>query len=264
MKANRFLILGAFLLFIPEVSAQSVTVNFLTNQGILIEGTLGKVMIDGFTMDEFQNLGVMPTTEIEKAVNSASPYDNIKWILATHFHGDHFNPELTSTYLKNNPDCRLIATVEVFEKFESLFVEVRDQVLARELDLFGSSIIIEDGFKIKVMKMKHLGVSPWKEAENVAFLVEYDGKKILHLGDAAISNENLQPFNLVEQNIDLAIVPVWGLDPNNVNLIKLLGAKKVIAAHIPNETSQESIQQFKELFGIDVFVNAYEDVLYIN
>jgi L-ascorbate metabolism protein UlaG (beta-lactamase superfamily) len=66
-------------------------------------------------------------------------------------------------------------------------------------------------------------------------VIELDGKKLLHIGDADMTEENFSSLGLVEEKIDVAFVPYWFLLSNAGREIvqKQIRPKQVIAMHVP-------------------------------
>lgn len=221
----------------------------MANQGVLIKGKDKQVLIDGAFKKEFEYLDVLPDTELSKIENAQSNYNSIDLILATHVHGDHFNAELTGKHLTHNKQTEFIAPDETITKFKEDFKEfqaISSRVKSVTPNFHESKTITLNGIEIKVFRLEHLGKSPWKEAENVAYLIHIDGKKIIHFGDAKLDEKNLKNFKFSEEEIDVAILPFWQLGPQKQKDIieKYISPKQILAAHIPpssNATAQKNI-----------------------
>jgi L-ascorbate metabolism protein UlaG (beta-lactamase superfamily) len=238
----------SFLLFqLPLVLAQKVEIQYLANQGVLIKSTDSQILIDAAFQKEFEYLDVLPEAQLTKMENAQAPYDKIDLILATHVHGDHFNGGIVGSHLTRNPKTLFFGPQETVTHFEGNFEGFKDisaRVKTETPDLYESKTVILSGIEIKVLRLELLGTSPWKEAENVAYLITLKGKKILHVGDAKLDIKNLEKFNLINENIDVAILPYWQLGPDEQKTIIMdyINPKQILAAHIP-PTGQTKAQE---------------------
>ena len=229
------------------IIAQKVEIQYLANEGILIKGTNTQLLIDATFKKEFDYLDVLPDSELEKIENAVSPYDNINLILATHVHGDHFNAELTGEHLELNQEALFLGPDETVANFKENFdgfERIATRVNSETPDFFESKTIVLKDIEIEVLRLEHLGDSPWKEAENVAYLINIEGKKIIHFGDAKIDVDNLEKCDLISKNIDVAILPFWQLGPLSQKAIieKYINPKLILAGHIPPK-SQSGAQE---------------------
>ena len=183
-------LLFIFILFQPAVLlAQKVEIEYLANEGVLIKAENLRVIIDGVFKREFDYLDVLSDEELLKIGKAKNPYESLDLILATHFHGDHFNAELVGEHLLNNTSCTFLGPSETVTNFKNDFKNydlISNRVKAETPNLFESQIVRFKNVEITVLRFEHFGNSPWKEAENVAYLISLSVKKILHFGDSKI------------------------------------------------------------------------------
>jgi L-ascorbate metabolism protein UlaG (beta-lactamase superfamily) len=249
MKPVSYILFSTFLFQFHLLSAQKVEIQYLANQGVLIKSADAQILIDAAFQKEFEYLDVLPEAELIKIENAKPPYGGIDLILATHVHGDHFNASMVGGHLMLNkktiflgPNETIVNLEENFEEFQSISSRIKSETP----DLYESKTIALKGVEIKVLRLEHLGTTPWKEAENVAYLITLGDKKILHVGDAKLDVKNLEKFNLAEEDIDVAILPFWQLGPaEQKNIIdNYISPKQILAAHIPpsgQANAQENI-----------------------
>ncbi len=249
MKILFQVILSVLLFQSDFLHAQKVEIQYLANQGVLITSGNTQILIDAVFKREFEHLDVLPETELTKIENAESPYDQVDLILATHVHGDHFSADITGKHLMRNKKAIFLGPKETvdnleenFEGFESISSRVRSETP----DFQESKTVWLNGIEIKILRLEHLGSSPWKEAENVAYLITIEGKKIIHFGDGKLDIKNLEKFNLPDEDIDVAILPFWQLGPaDQKNIIDTyINPKQILAAHIPpsgQDKAQENI-----------------------
>jgi L-ascorbate metabolism protein UlaG (beta-lactamase superfamily) len=73
------------------------------------------------------------------------------------------------------------------------------------------------------------------QVENLGYLVELGGVRVLHVGDAHMAAETFAHFRLPERRIDVALVPYWYLlEEEGRRLVReQIGARRVVAFHVP-------------------------------
>lgn len=232
------ILFSMLLLSITSVLAQEVQIQFLANEGVLIKTENTEILVDAIFDKKFDYLDVLPESQLQKFEKAEAPFHNVDLILSTHLHGDHFNPRLVGSHLKYNPKALFLSTNEAVnvlkEKFED-FKSISSRVNSETPDFSESKIVTLRDTEIKILRFVHPGESPWKEAENVAYLITIEGKKILHLGDSMITIESLKAYNLDKENIDVVILPYWLLGPNQKeNIIEnYINPKQLLVVHIP-------------------------------
>ena len=220
------------------IKAQEIEIQYLANEGVLIKSQHKKILIDAIFKMEFDYLDVLPDDQLSKIGSAQAPYKSVDLILATHIHGDHFNAQLVGGHLLANKKTSFLGPKEVVDDFGENF-DSFDKISSRvqnETPEIGTSInAVINGVSIRALRLRHFGDKPWSEAENVAYLINIDGYKILHVGDAKIDVENLANFNLKDENIDVAILPYWQLGSLEQKEIidKYINPKQILVAHIP-------------------------------
>ena len=107
----------------------------------------------------------------------------------------------------------------------------------------------EVGVPLTLLGLQH-GSRRFEWIQNLGYLVEIGGKKILHVGDAGMAAGNFEPFHLPAQKIDIALIPAWFfLYPEGQYAIrKLIGAQQLIAIHVPPNRAAEHIYAIHQAF----------------
>jgi L-ascorbate metabolism protein UlaG (beta-lactamase superfamily) len=234
------------------ILAQKVEIEYLANECVLIKAENSLVIIDGVFKRKFDYLDVLSDEELSKIERAKNPYESIDFILATHFHGDHFNAELVGEHLLNNINCTFLGPSETVNNFKNDFKNydlISNRVNVETPNLFESQIVRFKNVEITVLRFEHFGNSPWKEAENVAYLISIDGRKILHLGDSKIDAQSLAKFSLEKENIDVAIIPYWmvGSTEQKEIIEKHITPRKILVAHIPLAQYSNAQEQINAL-----------------
>ena len=105
----------------------------------------------------------------------------------------------------------------------------------------------QGGIKIKFLGLRHAN-KQHLSIQNLGHLIEIDGKKLLHIGDADMTAENFSAFNLAQEKIDIAFIPYWFLlTMDGLDLVqKQFNPKYIVAVHISPNDAQQISAQFKE------------------
>ncbi len=249
MKAVFWSVFCFIFLQCQLITSQKVEIQYLANEGILIKTDETQILVDAIFKKEFDYLDVLPDAELKKIEEAEDPYKSIDIILFTHLHGDHFNAQITGKHLTINKKALFFGPNETVVNFKNNFEgfqNIASRVKSETPNLFESKNITLNSIKITVLRLEHFGDSPWKEAENVAYLIFIEDKKILHLGDSNIDMKNLEKFNLANEDIDIAILPYWqlGSDQQKNIIENYIRPKQILVAHIPLKSqakAQENI-----------------------
>ncbi|SDN09469.1 MBL fold metallo-hydrolase [Kriegella aquimaris] len=219
---------------------------YLGNMGVLIESESQTILIDGFHK-KYKPAYNHPSEEtVESLIHGKFPeFTKLELSLVTHKHKDHFNPELTLHFLKENVQSLTIGPAQVkeeLEKTENSTEKILEQVKVVGLDNQINTIKHQE-ILIKSIRCDHTYQTKHKNIQNVAHLIHVNGYKILHIGDTEwdLSKVAFNKLNLVESNIDVAILPFWMLidEKAKYNVKEYINPEVVIASHInPNDSNQ--------------------------
>jgi glyoxylase-like metal-dependent hydrolase (beta-lactamase superfamily II) len=150
--------------------------------------------------------------------------------LTTHAHSDHFHPKQTTAFLKDNDQALFVSTPQAIKHLDKLTSSAN--VLSPELSGYQSEQFTHDGINVSVLSFPHM--SPQTSTENYAYLVEINGWKVLHVGDADINSEVIEAHQLADKNIDILLIhdlfPV--LNKNYQALIAQMNVNNVAFVHV--------------------------------
>lgn len=212
-------------------------ITYIANEGVLIEAGGKKVVIDGM----FRHLAGYPRpsdatrSDME---NALGPFAGVDLVLATHYHGDHFDARVVRSHLAANRKATFVSVRQVtatlaqvspgFEQVASRVLEVTPEFGQRK-DKRASEI------DLSVIRLRH------GNTMNAAFLLNVGGVKILHVGDSDGTVANFDGFDLQKEGIDYAFVPYWyALDAEGRTVIREhIAAKHVFFFHIPEDNPDD-------------------------
>lgn len=206
MKLKLEIFIGAILLLISSlINAQELQIQYLANMGVSISNGESLLLVDALFDNEFETFDAPSEKVLKQIKNEAAKHEGQIIILGTHFHGDHYNTRLTEEYLDLIPKSVFIGPVESTKDLSNQF-KSNSRVYSPQIDLHGQYTFSFDGIEITSFNLNHMGNLPWKEAINYGYLINVNNKKVLHLGDASFSEENLRAITQYEPEIDVAIV----------------------------------------------------------
>lgn len=248
----RYFLLG--LLSITSLSAfsQQLTITYIANEGVLIESAGKKVIIDAL-FDKFYDDYLHPEEALlEKMIAGEAPYDDVDLMLSTHIHRDHFAPTMTGRFLKGHPETKLISSAQLAKSVADDYAEgnsldkqmegiVRDtQIHEREVN----------GIKVTAFFIYHAGGSRTRSIENMGYLVDINGTKILHLGDSDMNPDRFKALDLKAMDVDIAMVPYWYMaDETGVSIVNdHIQPKNLIGIHFPKAGSPMALEEIDKNF----------------
>ena len=207
-------------------------ITYLSNAGVMLAIADKKILVDAFCNSTIAMYKNLPPEIREQIINGNVPFDNIDLLLITHHHADHFDPIGVVRFLKSNQNTILISTSEVISQINTQFPEIEK---GRLIEPSGAGEIIQiNNINVQTFSMLHDGKDYW-DVDNLAYLLEVNGIKILHVGDAKAIKENFISLNLTAKEIELLIVPFpyVGLPTGRQLIDKFINPKKIAAVHLP-------------------------------
>lgn len=202
------------------------------NMGILINSEKTAVWIDGLHEYYGQDYLNPPDSLLEKSFSGTGPFAPLKWLLFTHYHRDHFSKKLATRFLRIKQDAKVIAAPQVVDSFSV-------KVVVNAWNKNGQ-LIHDDaaGLRIYAFNVPHVWPQRHNKVQNIAYLVEINGVRILHAGDADTDEGAFERIGI--SSVDVAIIPQWFDSEKGRSIIKKLKPQKVIVTHIaPVEKSAE-------------------------
>jgi L-ascorbate metabolism protein UlaG (beta-lactamase superfamily) len=261
----RFLgaLLLAMSLTICGVSAEgpSATVLYVANEGFLITVGEHKILIDALFDDRTIGYCHVPDeTTLTRMQTAEAPFDDVDVILATHYHRDHFGTTPVFQRLTNDPSSAFVGPPQAIGKLRSVAPELEgidDQVHEIDLELFESVTLDVAGIHIRAFLLRHSEYLVTDEetgtrynrhegVENLIYLIEIDGLRLLHVGDAMLS-QNLEFFEeglFPEVDVDIVFLEFfdWS-DETKAILDRRMAPGHVVFMHLPPE--KEKINQIR-------------------
>ena len=241
-----------FFLTTQVVIGQGLKVTYLANEGVLIESGSKAILIDALFDDYYEDY-LSPSKELINQMNSKqAPFQNVDLVAATHIHRDHFEAKLTGSFLNSHKESKFLSSNQVRndlkEKYEG-YGKIEAQVIAHNRDVMTVRERV-NGILIHSFFINHSGGEQTQNIENMGFVIELGGKKILHLGDAEMDIERFKAVNLSQYDIDVALVPYWYMaDENGRQILNdQIRSKALIGIHFPKVGSPMVLEEIGKFY----------------
>jgi len=227
---------------------KELTITYVGNMGVLISGSEHSLLIDGLH-DEYKPAYQYPSPElVEKMTQNTRIKPPISLVLNTHFHPDHYDNQLVINFLEQNKKAHFIGTKQSVGDLKKI-KDLSSQMTGISTNEHGRQKANNPYLNISAFFLNHVNPRMHSETKNIGFLIEIDGKKIVHFGDAFWIPEVMEKLALHKENIDIAILPAWMIaSAENRELIgQYIQPQKVIATHI-SPTYPQTLENLREFF----------------
>lgn len=151
---------------------------------------------------------VCDPVEIEQQLPA---FGNVKAIVITHVHGDHFNPAIVSKIMSENPDVKVFTT-------EENAANIPGSAAVTDGDL-----VNVEGFDLRFFGKDHASIIPGQvPCQNIGVVI-----------NGAIANPG-DSFDMPPEKVQLLCVPIsapWCKVPESLEYLKSVRSKYAIAFH---------------------------------
>lgn len=225
------------------VANATVEITYIANEGVLISAGGKQVLIDGLHREYQRHYAFLPPAQREQIETAKAPFEAIDLILVSHMHLDHFHPESVGLHLQHNSKALLVSSQQVVDEVEKNFKNyqaIRARVTSATPPSKERVAMKVAGIDFEILRLSH-GTGRHATIQNLGHIVKLGGKKLLHVGDADTAIDNFEKFNLDEEGIDIAFIPVWFLlySEGQTVVREHIKPKHIIAVHIsPSESEQ--------------------------
>lgn len=259
----------ALWLVVGVVQNGCLSVTYLANMGVLIEGGGRRVVVDGFHHGALEGYAKVPANTLVALEGARAPYAGIDLILTTHLHGDHFQAASVAARLRSDSTIVFVAARETVDSLMALAPDLdRRRIRAVTPAAERSERLDLNGVTVEVLDLPHgrpfwLPVRIWaprSKPENVGFLIELAGQKVLHTGDGGSRRgKNYLPHKLADRAVDVAILGYGGVADEAAIIRRVIAPRHVIATHVGPSLATEVRQQVNGGFpGATVFTTPGE------
>jgi L-ascorbate metabolism protein UlaG (beta-lactamase superfamily) len=205
----------------PSLQAESWKVTYVANEGFLIETQGGKILCDALFGGFEGNWCDQPTPEtLDRLKNAEPPFQDIDVITVSHPHTDHFNPEILIAHVLHNPEVRVFCPRQVEEILAKnpAYEKIKSNITAVTPPAGQDEIVTVGDIRVRILRLDHSPyfevdektkerVNRHRNVENLAYVFETAGLRMLHTGDAGPSSgASIQGYGLTGMPMDLAFI----------------------------------------------------------
>ncbi len=219
----------------PAAKGPALEVTYIGNEGFLLAAGGRKVLIDALTAGDLPDYVLLPPDLRARLEGAEPPFDGVELVLATHFHADHFGPRAVARYLAANPRAVFVSTPQAVARLRG--------TLGASQDLMGRvrAVLPEEGGRLAIPELGvtalhlHHGRDRDPPVQNLGFLIEMGGLRVLHVGDTEATPAEFAPHGLVREGIDLGLIPSWILlrSPWKGAVEEAIRPRRLVAMHLP-------------------------------
>jgi 26S proteasome non-ATPase regulatory subunit 10 len=231
------------------VETPTMEVVYIANAGFFISCGKSKILIDALFRDSFGMYPVPEKDVLESMLKGEPPYNNADLLLFTFKQAAHFDPNLTETYLVNNPKTVFLAPRQVgldLELFGSQFPKIEQQVLTITPPLNSYAEVTIKGIKVKILRLNYGG-----DFQNLGYIIKLEGKTLCFLGDAVLKNneDTIKKLGLSQQGIDVLFITYWDFLNGEARAIihEHIQPKHIAVMHIPSADADNITKEIQKL-----------------
>ena len=211
-----------------------VSLTFLANEGVMLSADGKKVLIDALFLKYERGYAVPHDSTLTALQRARTPFDSVDLILVTHRHGDHFHPAPLAGHLAANHRATLVASQQVVDSLRGYppgrAIHMQ-RLMSKTMRPGTRRREVISGVSVELLGLPHGG---HPRVEHLGFIVELGGRRVLHVGDAELSDETLAPFRLDTARIDVALLPYWAVDGRKERRLieRWIRPRHVVAFHV--------------------------------
>ncbi len=193
-----------------DAKSPQIEVTYLGNEGFLIAAGETRVLVDALFGEGLDGYPVVPAGPRKQLEAATGPFAGVDLVLATHYHGDHFNAEAAAEHLRNNPGARFVSTHQAIDKLKGLsgFAQIADRVQGFWPAEGSRETITHGDVTVTVLNLHH-GRGRRPEVQNLGLLIDVGGLRLFHVGDTEVSLDDVRPYDLGAADIDVFFAPTW-------------------------------------------------------
>ena len=169
-----------------------IRVTLLANAGVLIRYRDTALLLDGLFGRKDNPFSLLPPGCREAMLRAEPPFERLDYLLFTHYHPDHFDPEMVQALLERRRVKGLF-----YPKDESPAVQKLSRWLRQEgipcvplcRDTDRAAIQIEPDISVQAFMVPHLG-EEYRAVPHVCYLLTFDGRRVLFTADSDYLHED--------------------------------------------------------------------------
>lgn len=219
-------------------ASRCLRLTYVANEGVLLEGPEGRVLIDALHRPYQPPYPVLPPQLRERAEKAEGIFAGVDLILVSHRHLDHFHPRAVARFLAHSRRARLISSSQVVSAVRQASGKRPPPWLDRTEAVPGTpgarTVRHIGALEVTLVGMRHARPEH-RHIHNLAHVIRLGGMKVLHVGDADRARRNFARLQLRPGEVDVALLPYWYfLSRSGRALIdEVLRPRFLVAFHLP-------------------------------
>jgi L-ascorbate metabolism protein UlaG (beta-lactamase superfamily) len=269
LESTRSVLLAGLLVTLSPASADQAALPkalYLANTGVMVENGETRILFDPLFRYPHAYYQAVPPLMEEALFKGIEPFHGIDAIFISHFHADHWSPELVLALLRAREGIDLFAPAQAVKQLldikgpedEAVFERVTAVDLAyREAPW----TVVMDDIRVEAVMIPHSGwpAERVRSVQNIAWRVTLDDTAtVLHMGDADpdMGHFSHHAEHWEQPAVDMAFPPYWFfLDPEGRRVLdEVIGALENVGVHIAADPDERPL----ELSEFDVFTQPGE------
>ena len=171
-----------------------ISVTLLANAGLLISYRGTTLLLDGIFGREGNPFSPLPAGCWDRMCKGQAPFAQIDYLLFTHFHPDHFSPEMTMRDLGSRQVKGLFFPDDPSPRVQALKTFLRNRgtpcvLLSHRTD--HAAVQIEPHLGVRAFVTQHLGPE-FYGVPHVCYLISFDDRQVLFTADADYVHEDFR------------------------------------------------------------------------
>ena len=227
---------------VPEPIADP-SITYIGNAGVFISYAGHGVLIDALVRRGIPPYVTAPADVRDKLERAESPFDEVDLVLATHDHADHFDAGAVWRHLDYNASAVFVSTPQAAARVLATpgSAELEDRVIASYPAEGTRERLSFADIDFDVLNLHH-GRERRPSVANVGFVIDVEGFRVLHVGDTEVDVDELLPYALDEDSIDVAFIPYWHLlSESGRRLVDVaIKPRRLVAIHLPAPSAAPS------------------------
>ena len=163
-----------------------IRVTLLANAGVLIRYRDTALLLDGLFGRKDNPFSLLPPGCREAMLRGEPPFERLDYLLFTHYHPDHFDPEMVRALLEHRRVKGLFYPKDEAPAVQNLSRWLQQEgipcvPLCRGTDR--AAIQIEPGISVQAFMVPHLG-EEYRSVPHVCYLLTFDERRVLFTADS--------------------------------------------------------------------------------
>ncbi len=235
-----------------SAGADPLEITYIAGEGVLIDSGGRRILIDSLHREYEPEYPFLPPAEQERIETAEPPYADIRLILVSHFHRDHFHPDAVARHMRHSPRSRLLSSPQVVDETRKSSHAVEGVAARLEAvwpDWGGTDVRDIGDIRVELLGLRH-GTGRQATIQNLGHLITLGGRLLLHVGDAMPTAANFEPLNLPARQIDVAFLPSWYLAEaeGRATVRRFIRPRHIIAVHMGARDADEYGRRITQAF----------------